>query len=84
MTVENERAEPLFEDDFARFKQSYVDLIRTTGTTRLSFSDPPVVLSEPPKDILVSSANPARLPAPPKRRFRKSRSLLRLVASTGR
>jgi hypothetical protein len=51
MTLENEKAELRLDDAFARFKQSCADVMRTVGTTRLSFSDPPTGLSEPLKDI---------------------------------
>jgi hypothetical protein len=51
MTRENEKAELLLDDTFARFKQSCADVMRTIGTTKLSFSDPATGLSEPPKDI---------------------------------
>ena len=69
MTLEDERVELHLDDAFAKFKQSCVDVTRTIQTTRMSFSGPLTIPSEPRAS---------------KQRFRKSRSLLTLAFSAAR
>jgi hypothetical protein len=84
MSLESEKAQLLMEDAFARFKQSYTAVAQTLETIKLSSSDNSKVPTAPPKDISTISENQARGTKPVKRRFGKSRSLLKVVRSDGR
>ncbi len=82
MTLEDESVH--LDRAFASFKQSCADLTRTIQTTKLSFSEPPTIPSESPKNTSTSSASRARPRAASKARGRESRSLLPLAWSAGR
>ena len=84
MTLEGESVELHLDNAFARFKQSCAEVTRTIQTTRLSFSEPLTIASEPPQDISASSAPRTHPRAASKQRFRKSHSLLTLAWSADR